>query len=232
MTVQPMLRRRLVASLIGVGLAVGACGGSAATAAPVTPVPTIAAATATSAPTASPTPAPSSSANPTASAAASAAPVASDSPGASAASGASASAAVDPASNLAIASPYSIVTLDAATATAMQTSIEQGMGAYAGLIHVGTREVAKSGKLAAYVMVLAFPTGTLTDATYQAVLAGMSASATGAFTSNTVSTTTVSTGTMSTVNVGIYRAGDAVMVVLALDKTEVLPIATALISSN
>ena len=30
--------------------------------------------------------------------------------------------------------------------------------------------------LAAYVMVLAFPAGTLTDATYQAVLAGMSAS--------------------------------------------------------
>jgi hypothetical protein len=114
----------------------------------------------------------------------------------------------------------------------MQTSIEQGMGAYAGLIHVGTREVAKSGTLAAYVMVLAFPTGTLTDATYQAVLAGMSTSATGSFTSNTVMTTNVSTGMMSTVNVGIYKAGDAVMVVLALDKAEVLPIAGALISSN
>jgi hypothetical protein len=229
MTVPPKLRRRLVAALIGIGLGVGACGGSTATAAPAASAPSLVAS-----PSAANTPTPATSPPATSSAAPgdSSASGALGSAGASASASASASATVDPAAGLAIASPYSLVELDATTATAMQTSIEQGMGAYGGLIHVGTREVDKGGTLAAYVMVLAFPTGTLADATYQAVLTGMSANATGAFTSNSVMTTTVSTGVMSTVNVGIYKAADAVMVVLALDKTQVLPIAAALISSN
>lgn len=229
MTVQPMHHRRLAAALTGILLVVGACGGNTATVAPVTPVPTVSpvapsvasvAPTTSVVPTSSPTPAPSVAAT--------------TGPGASAdaSASASASAVVDPAASLAIASPYAIVALDAATATALQTSIEQGMGAFAGLVHVGTREVAKSGVLAAYVMVLAFPAGTLTDATYQLVVAGLSANATAAFTPTTVSGTTVSTGTMSTVNVGVYKAGDAVMLVMAVAKAEVLPIAGALISSN
>jgi hypothetical protein len=220
MSVQTMPRHRLAAALLGFGLVAGACGGSAATAAPVTPVPTIA----TAPPTASPTPVP--TATPTA------APTATPTAAPTATATAGASAAVDPAASLAIAAPYALVELDPATAAAMQSSIESGLGAYSSLFHIGTREVTNAGKLAAYVMVMQFPTGTLTDTTYQAVLGGITASSKTTFKLNDVAGTPVSTGTLSTVSVGIFKSGDDVVLVLAITQPEVLPIAKALITSN
>ncbi len=218
MTVPTTPRQRLAAALLGFALVAGACGGSAATAAPVTPVPTIAPAPATASPTPAPTATPTIAPTPTAAATPTPAAIA--------------SAAVDPAAGLAIAAPYALVDLDPATAAAIQGSIESGLGAYSGLFHVGTREATKSGKLAAYIMVMQFPAGTLTDSTYPAVLGGIAASSKVPFKPTDVAGTSVSTGTLSTVNVGVFRSGDHIVLVLALAKDDVLPISKALITAN
>jgi hypothetical protein len=211
----PMVRGRLAAALLGTVLVVSACGGSTATDAPSqapTPAPATSAPVATPTPTASPAP----TASPT--------PAPTEAP--------SASAAVDPAAGLAIASPYKLAPLDPATEAAVQGSIEQSMGAFSGVFHVGMREITKSGVLAAYVMVMLFPAGTLTDTTYKAALGGITGASGTSFKASQVAGTSVSVGTLSTVNAGIFKSGDALMMVLALAKAEVLPIAKALITAN
>jgi len=218
MTAPTMPRHRLAAALLGFSLVAGACGASGPTAAPVTPVPTIAPAPATASSTPAPTATPTTAPTPA--------------PTATLTAGASASAAIDPAAGLAIAAPYQLAELDSATGAALQTSIEAGLGTYATLFHIGTRQVTKAGKPAAFVMVMQFPAGTLTEATYQVVLGGIAASSKATLKVNDVAGTPVSTGTLSTVSVGIFKAGDDVILVLALAQPDVLPISKALMAAG
>jgi hypothetical protein len=198
--------RPWAAALLGVAMIVSACGGASATPSP-TPSPT---------PTAAPTPTPSPTPSPTA------APTASP----------SASAAVDPAAGLAIADPYTIKELDAAAAETIQGAMEKGMGAFASVIQVGTREIQKAGTTVGYVLVIAFPAGTLTDETYKGFLAGIATTSTSTWKVVKVDNYSISTGTMSGISVGMFRAGDAVMLIMAPSAAEVVPIAKALIAAN
>jgi hypothetical protein len=142
------------------------------------------------------------------------------------------SVAVDPAAGLAIASPYSITELDAASAAAIATAMETSLGGFSSVIHVGTRTVEKARAVLAYVMVIEFPTGMMTASTYQAMLAGMAASGKTTFKTTTVSGLQVSTGKMATTFVGVFDIGDHVLMVLAPAAADVIPISKALITAN
>jgi len=144
----------------------------------------------------------------------------------------SASGPVDPAADLAIAAPYTLQELDPASASTIQAAMEKGMGAFTSVIHVGTRTVSKAGATVGYVMVIAFPPGTLTETTYKAVIAGITASSGAPLTDVKVNGFTVSTGTMSGISVGAFMANESVVLVLSPAASEVVPIATALIAAN
>lgn len=198
-------RRPMAAALLGVAMLVSACGGAAATPSP-TPSPTVA-------PTVAPTPTPSPTPTPTPA-----------SP--------SASAAVDPAAGLAIADPYTLKELDAAAAETIQGAMEKGMGAFSSVIHVGLREVQKAGSTVGYVMVIEFPAGTLSDTTYNGFLSGIASTGDSTWKVVKVGDYAISTGTMSGLSVGMFKAGDAVMLIMSPTASEIVPIATALIEAN
>ena len=159
-------------------------------------------------------------------------PTPSPTPAPTATTAPSASAAVDPAAGLAIADPYTLQELDAAAAETIQGAMAKGMGAFASVIHVGMREVQKAGTIVGYVMVIQFPTGTLSDTTYNGFLAGIASTGSSTLKVVKVGSTSISTGTMSGLSVGMYRAGDAVMLIMSPTATEVVPIAKALIAAN
>ena len=207
MSVRPS-HRPGAAALLGLALFVGACGASA-TATPA-PTPT---ATPTAEPTATPTPAPTATPTPE--------PTASPSP----------SPTVDPAAGLRMVDPYTINELDPAVKAAIQGPMEQSLGAFASVIYVGTREVEKAGTTVGYVMVILFPGGSLGNGGYKSVLAGITASG-AKFKTVKVGGYQVSTGTSSGVSMALFRVEDAVLMILAPDKAELLPITKALIAAN
>jgi hypothetical protein len=214
-----MPRSRLAAALLGVVLAAAACGGSTPTPAPATPSPT-AAPTPTPTPVATPTPTPAPTPTPTPTPAPTPTPSPSPSP------------SIDPANGLAIGAPYTLTALDPATAAAVQHAIESGMGSFASLFHIGIRQVSKAGSTDGIVMVMLFPAGTLNDSTYKAALGGITGGAGTKFKTTSVAGTAVSTGTLSALFIGVYRAGDAMMIVMAPKQADVVPITKALISAN
>ena len=159
-------------------------------------------------------------------------PSATPSPSLALAPSPSASAAVDPTAGLLIAPPYTLSELDPTTAATIQGALAKGMGAFASVVQVGTREIQKNGTTVAYVMVILFPAGSLTDTAYKAALGGIEASANTTFKVSKVAGYDVSTGTMSTLSAGVFHAGNAIALILAPVVTEVLPAATALITAN
>ena len=201
-------RRHWTAALLGIALLVSACGGASATPTP-SPTPS---------PTATPSPTPAATPSPTPSPTEAASP--------------SASAAVDPAAGLAIADPYTLKELDSAAAQTIAGAMEKGMGAFASVIHVGMREVQKAGATVGYVMVIEFPSGTLSDTTYNGFLAGITSTGDTTWKVVKVDSYSVSTGTMSGLSVGMFKAGDAVMLIMSPTAAEVVPIAKALIAAN
>jgi hypothetical protein len=181
----------------------------------------------------SPTASPSSSANATTTPTASSTAAATASPTASVAPSAAASAALaDPAVGLKIGAPYTLAPLDPALETSFRQQFAGAVGAFGSLIAVGGREIDSNGALAGYVMIMGFPAGFVTDSIYQAMLGGMTSSSQVTFTKTTVSGTEVSSGTMATAALGIYRAGDKIVMTFAPTATVLTPITTALVTAN
>jgi hypothetical protein len=202
------VRHALAGTFLGIALITAACGGTTATASP------------TVAPTTAPTAPPVASASPVAS------------PSVAPSTSPAASAAVDPAAGLKIAAPYTITELDPTLSQSIAASMEQSLGAFSSLIHVGARSITNAGTQAAILMVIAFPAGTLSDTTYQSVLTGMTASTEATLTTTNISGIDVSTGKLATTAVGVFRVEDHVLLVLCPDATQVVPVVTALIAAN
>jgi hypothetical protein len=134
MTPRSLLGRATSGLIIG-AFVVSACGGQAATTAPVTQAPSTAApatvAPATEAPV---TPAP-----------ATIAPPATLAPGA------------DPAAEYEIGAPYEFEALDPSIAALFQTSMEEALGSMAGVFQMGFRSAVRDGETDAWVIVMRFP---------------------------------------------------------------------------
>lgn len=194
-------------AVILLGVLLGACSPGAAS---VTP-----SATATAEPTAVPTVAATAAPSPSASTAA-----------------ASASALPDPAIGLKIAAPYALSPLDPALEALFKEQFTKGAGAFGGLVGVGGRTVTQDGKLAGYVFVIGFPSGTLNATAYQAMLSGMEPGMGVTFKTEKISGVDVSTGSSPSANVAVHQDGDHVILTLTPGTAELPKIAKALIDAN
>jgi hypothetical protein len=157
--------------------------------------------TASLAPSATPSPEPTASPSPTASLSPSAMP--------------SASTAADPADGLAIAPPYTLAPLDPTLEASLRQQYAASAGAFASLIGVGGRQVVANGVPVGSVIVIGLPPGVMSDATYQAMLSGITSSAGVTLKTTTIAGTEVSSGSAGTGNLGVYRNGDRIVMVIA-----------------
>jgi hypothetical protein len=170
------------------------------------------------------------SSNATASPAASAA--ASPAASSGAVSGPSASAGSASLEGIAIAQPYTLADLPAATGDAIQAGIEKNLGAYGKAVHVAMKAITQNALPAAYLMVVQFPPDTLSDTVYAQVINNLSMGAESSFTPKLVNGVSVYLGTMSGGSVAVFRKGDLAFITLAIKATDLTPIAAALIQVN
>ena len=203
-------RRALLAlTTVAIAAALGGCGGTASTTGSAGTAPSQVAAT--PAPTASPSPAASPSAAAPASAATSSGP--------------------DPAAGLKIDAPYTFVDLPPALQQAFESQMKSSLGAFGSSITFGFRQV-DGGTGQAFLMVLAFPTGTVSANAFEAMLSGISGSMGATLQKTTVDGVEVSSGPSTSGGVGIFHIGDHILIVIAQKPADSLPIAKALITAN
>lgn len=148
-----------------------------------------------------------------------------------AASPAASGSTVDAAAGIQIAAPYSLTPLPPQLQAAMETQMAASLGGFGSSITFGFRQIGgASGQ--GILMVIGFPAGSLNEAAYAGALAGMASSMGTTFTSTTVDGVAVSTGTTASGAVAVFHAGDHLIVVIAENAADSLPIATALIQAN
>ena len=144
---------------------------------------------------------------------------------------ASPAATADPAAGLKIAAPYAIADVAPALKTAFETQMASGLGSFGSLISFGFREVTGGGGQA-FLLVMAFPAGMLTDAAYQGALGGLSASMKASLTPSTVDGVQVSSGNATAGGIAVFHSDDHLIMVIAEKPADALPMATALIQAN
>ena len=162
-------------------------------------------------------------------------PSASAAPSGAQGSSAAAGTSGDPAGQLLdikIGPPYNLADLPASKADAIQAGIEKNLGAYGKAIHVAVKSIDQGGTVAAYLMVVAFPRGTMSDAIYKQVLLDLSMGAEADFTSKLISAVPVSFGAMSGGSVAVFRSGDLVFITLSPQTTDLTPVVTSLVKVN
>jgi hypothetical protein len=133
---------------------------------------------------------------------------------------------------LAIGAPYTLTDVPSTLATTLQAAIEKDMGGISKVVHVGVKTVQQGTKAAAYLMVVAFPPGTLTDAIYSEAITNLSMGSESSFQSQVISNVRVDTGLMGGANVGVFRTGDTLLVTMSPTGGDVLPVVKALIAAN
>jgi hypothetical protein len=201
------LRRALMAATTGaMAIALAACGSTASPAASTSPSE---AAAPSPSPVTSPSLAPSSA--PSTSSAASKGP--------------------DAAAGLTIDAPYTFVDLPPAMQQAFESQMASSLGAFGSSISFGFRQV-EGGSGLDYLMVLAFPSGTVNASTFQGMVGGLSASMGATLQTTTVDGVDVASGPSSTGGVAIFHIGDHALIVISEKPADSLPIAKALISAN
>jgi hypothetical protein len=161
-----------------------------------------------------------------------AAPSASTAPDASAAASPAASGAVDPVLGVTIGAPYTLVDLPASKADALQAGIEKDLGAFSKAVRASVREIQQGGTVAGYLMVVAFPRGTLSDNIYSQVITDLSMGAEQPFTSKLISNVPVQFGSMGGGSVAVLREGDLALITLSPTTADLTPVVTALVKAN
>jgi hypothetical protein len=200
-----IVRRGFAAVILG--FLIAACSPSASVAPSLTPSPE---------PTATPSPSASQSSN--GSVAPSFAPLP------------SASTAADPAIGLTIGPPYALTPLDPTLEASLRQQYGASAGAFASLIGVGGRQVTANGIPVAFVFVIGLPSGVMSDTVYQSMLNGIASNTGVTLKTTTIAGTEVSSGATATGNIGIYRDGDRLIMIIA--PTDLNAVAEALIAAN
>jgi hypothetical protein len=141
--------------------------------------------------------------------------------------------AVDPAKDLKIAAPYTLVELDPALTQYFRNQMASSIGAFGGLFSVGLRQVSGGKGVGNVLIVMGFPTGTLDDTSYAAVLTGITGSMQGGkLTKSTVEGVEVSSGTISQGTIAAFHIGDHLVFIVSSGAQEALPIAKAVVAAN
>lgn len=137
----------------------------------------------------------------------------------------------DPAAGLKIEAPYGMIALPSSLQTTFEQQMATGLGALGSSIKVGFRQVT-GGTGSSILMVIAFPTGSLTAANYQAALARMAPSMGATFTTTTVGGVEISKGAMSSGAIAIFHVGDHMLMVIGQTEADSVAVATSLINAN
>ncbi len=145
--------------------------------------------------------------------------------------GASGGTGVDAAAGLTISAPYTLTAVPGALQDVLEAQMAAGLGAFGDAIKIGFRQIGGATG-SPILMVMAFPSGTLTAAGYAAALGGMSSSMGATFTKSTIDGVEVSAGKAATGGIGVFHIDDHMLVIIAQSDADVLPIATALIDAN
>ena len=162
-------------------------------------------------------------------------PSASAAPSGAQGSSAAAGTSGDPAGQLLdikIGPPYNLADLPASKADAIQAGIEKDLGAYAKAVHVTVKTVQQGGTAAAYLMVVSFPRGTLSDEVYRQVITDLSMGSEADYPAKLVGAVPVSFGSMNGGSVAVFRKGDLAFITLAPQTTDLTPVVTALVKAN
>jgi len=209
------MRRALTAlASVAIAVAIAGCGSSAATS--PSPIAAASQAAPASAPAASAPPAESASAPPASAPASS--PASSPGP--------------DPAAGLKIDAPYTLTALPPALQQTIETQMAAGLGASGGMVQMGFRQIGGGSAAGSMLMVIAFPSGSLSASAYQAALSGVGASMGATFETSTVDGVDVANGKAATGGLAVFQIGDHMLMVISPAAAESLPIATALIKAN
>ena len=205
----PAMRRALMAlASVAIALAIAGCGSSAATS--PSPVAAPSQAAPASAPAASTPPAESASA-----------PAPAVSP--------AGSPGLDPAAGLKVDAPYKFADLPPAMQQALQTQMGSGLGALGG--SMGFRQIeGATGQT--FLMVFAFPSGTVSASTFQTMIAGMSTGMGATLQTTSVDGVDVASGPSTTGGVSFFLIGDHALIVISEKAEDALPVSKALISAN
>ena len=159
-------------------------------------------------------------------------PAASTSPAApSAASGAALPSSAD-LLTITIGAPYALVEVPSSVAEKLATAVQKDMGGISKVVHVGVRTVTKDGTVAAYLMVVAFPPGTLNDSLYASAIRSLATGAESPFETSVISNVPVQSGSMAGASVAVFRTGDTLLITLSPSGADVTPIVSALIAAN
>jgi len=145
---------------------------------------------------------------------------------------ASGPAVADAAAGLAIDSPYTLTALPGALQQTLESQMAAGLGAFGSSVKVGFRQIDGGNAAGSILMVIAFPSGSLSATAYQAALAGMGSSMGATFETSTVDGVDVANGKAATGGLAVFHIGDHMLVVISPAAAESLPIATALIKAN
>ena len=212
MTTRGMRLAGLPTAILAALLAVVACGTSVASPSP-TPTP---APTASPSPTPAPTPSPTPTPAPTAAAAPTPTPK------------------VDAAEGLKIADPYTLATLDPVQSAAFEAGIEQGLGAMAGVMQLGVRQIEKDGSPAGLVLVMDFPGLGITEQPgfLAAIAGGMAGSASAKVTTKTILGQPVAFVASDLATWAVYKHGEGVIAVYANNAASATAMVTAVIKAN
>jgi hypothetical protein len=134
---------------------------------------------------------------------------------------------------VAIAEPYNVVPLDAASADEFETAIKAGLGAMSSVVQIGVRQVNKGSTNAGIVVAMAFPgvPGTNTAVFLDSVAAG-SAGATGKVTKTTIGGQDVRLIDSPSAQGAVYRRGDMIMFAYSPTLAESIAIITAIIRAS
>ena len=122
--------------------------------------------------------------------------------------------------------------LPAATAEGLQSTFTKDLGAFGRAVRVGARSITRDGAGVAFLLAIAFPRGTLDDKTYADAVSVLEQGAEQSFPTQLISNVEVRTGTMGGGQVGLFRKGDTLVIVLAATGSIVVPVVTALIAAN
>jgi len=148
------------------------------------------------------------------------------------ASAGAAASAGDAVLDVRIGQPYALADLPAATADTIQAGIEKDLGAFGKAVHVTVRAIQQSGTVAAYLMVVAFPRGTLSETVYAQVLTTLSMGSESDYAPRPIRNVPVSFGTMGGGSVAVFRHGDNLLIALSPTTADLTPVATALVAAN
>ena len=138
----------------------------------------------------------------------------------------------DPAASLRINQPFGLATLPAATADTLQATFTKDLGAFGKAVRVGARAVTRDGSNVGFVLAVGFPRQTLDATTYADAVATLEAGAEQSFAKRQILNVEVTTGTIGGGEVGLFRVGDTLVIVLGATSAVVVPIVTALINAN